>query len=205
MSGIKTIIFDFGDVFINLDKEGAMKNVLDLFELKTFPDEMIAFNSLYEQGLISTDEFLEFHLENFPKLSREEILDAWHFILKDFPIHRFKFIQQLASEKKFKLILLSNTNELHINWIKENIPFYEDFKNSFDAFYLSQEVKLRKPNADIFRFVMDSHQHKAKETLFIDDTEENITAASKLGILTWHINPMDDDIVNLFSIQKELF
>jgi putative hydrolase of the HAD superfamily len=199
---IKTIIFDFGDVFINLDKEGAMKNALDLFELQTFSDEMIAFNTLYEQGLISTQEFLEFYLENFPNLSRDEILDAWQFILKDFPKNRLEFIQQLASEKKYKLILLSNTNELHIDWIKENVTFYEDFKNSFDTFYLSHEINLRKPNVDMYQFVLETNKLKAEETLFIDDTEENIVAASKLGIHTWHIDPLNDDIVHLFKLKS---
>jgi len=64
----KTLIFDFGDVFINLDKEGAMNHALDIFKLKTLSEELIAFNSLYEQGLISTEEFIEFYLENFPDL-----------------------------------------------------------------------------------------------------------------------------------------
>lgn len=205
MSKIKTIIFDFGDVFINLDKEGAMKNALELFELEMFSDEMIAFNSLYEQGLISTDEFLEFYLDNFPKLSRNEILDAWQFILKEFPENRLRFIQKLASEKRYKLILLSNTNELHINYIKDDIPFYEDFKNSFDAFYLSHEIHLRKPNADIYQFVLNANDLKAEETLFIDDTEENTLGASSLGIHTWNIDPSKVDIINLFSIKKELF
>lgn len=199
---IKTIIFDFGDVFINLDKQGAMQNALELFELKVFSDEMIAFNSLYEQGLISTDEFLEFYLENFPKLSRDQILEAWQFILKDFPTNRLEFVQQLAADKKYKLILLSNTNDLHINWIKENIPFYDDFKNSFEGFYLSHEINLRKPNTDIYQFVMDTHELNAEETLFIDDTDENITAASKLGIHTWHINPISDDITELFELKS---
>ncbi len=202
---IKNIIFDFGDVFINLDKEGAMKNALGLFELDTFSKEMIAFNTLYEQGFISTEEFLEFYIDNFPKLSEENILDAWQFILKDFPEHRLEFIQKLASEKKYKLILLSNTNELHINWIKDNVSFYEDFKKSFDAFYLSHEINLRKPNSDSFEFVLNTHGLKAEETLFIDDTEENISAASKLGIHTWHIEPLNNDIVNMFDLKSMPF
>ncbi len=202
---IKTIIFDFGDVFINLDKLGAMKNALELFDLELFSEEMIGFNTLYEQGLISTEEFLEFYVENFPELTHEQILDAWQFILKDFPQHRLEFINQLAADKKYQLILLSNTNELHINWIKENISFYENFKNSFDAFYLSHEINLRKPNVDIYEFVLTSHNLLANETLFIDDTEENILSASKLGIHTWHINPENEDIVNLFSLKSDIF
>ncbi|MEZ4792050.1 MAG: HAD family phosphatase [Gelidibacter sp.] len=199
---IKTIIFDFGDVFIDLDKEGAMKNALGLFGLNAFSEEMIAFNGFYEQGLISTDEFMEFYLDNFPKLSREDILDAWQSILKKFPKHRLHFIQQLALEKKYQLILLSNTNELHISWIKENIPFYEDFKTCFDAFYLSHEINLRKPSPDIYQFVLGKHHLRPQEILFIDDTKENIVAASKLGMHTWNIDPAKDDITHLFNLKS---
>lgn len=202
---IKTIIFDFGDVFINLDKEGAMQNALNLFELETFSEEMIAINNLYEQGLISTDEFVEFYVDNFQNLSKQDILDAWHFIIKDFPKHRLEFVQNLASDKKYKLILLSNTNDLHIEYIKDRIDFYEDFKNCFDAFYLSHEINLRKPNANIYQYVLDTHNIKADETLFIDDTEENIKSAQNSGIHTWLINPKSDDVVNLFSIKNDLF
>lgn len=202
---IKTIIFDFGDVFINLDKEGAMQRALNLFELNEFSKDIIAVNSLYEQGLISTEEFLEFYLANFPNLSHEEILDAWQFILRDFPKHRFEFIKQLASDNKYRLILLSNTNELHINHIQEHVSFFEDFKKCFDEFYLSHEINLRKPNSDIYEFVLSTNNLSANETLFIDDTEENILTASKLGIHTWHINPTTHDIVNLFSEKSDLF
>lgn len=202
---IKSIIFDFGDVFINLDKAGAMQNALNLFELNTFSEDIIAVNSLYEQGLMSTDEFLGFYTDNFPKLSREEILEAWQFILKDFPKYRLEFIQELASSKKYTLILLSNTNELHINHIKENVSFFEEFENAFDAFYLSHEIKLRKPNSNIYEFVLSEHNLKPDEALFIDDTEENILAASKLGIRTWHIDPSTEDVIHLFNLKSMPF
>lgn len=202
---IKTIIFDFGDVFINLDKEGAMKNALNLFELHEFPEDLSAVNSIYEQGLMTTDEFLEFYLDNFPNLDKDDILDAWNFILKDFPKHRLEFIQKLAEDKIYKLILLSNTNELHIDWIKHNVRFYEDFKSCFDAFYLSHEINLRKPNATIFDFVLEENKLIANECLFIDDTLENIEAASKLDINTWHINEKTEDITSLFTIKSDLF
>ena len=202
---IKNLIFDFGDVFINLDKKGAMENVLKLLKIDGLSDEIHAINALYEQGLIDTDEFLEFYLDNFANLDKDSILEAWNSILKDFPNHRLDYIQKLANEKKYKLILLSNTNELHINWIKENFDFYEQFKSNFDAFYLSHEIQLRKPNANIYEFVLDENNIKPEESLFIDDTEENIISASKLGIHTWHINPETDDVTSMFSTKSELF
>ena len=202
---IKTIIFDFGDVFINLDKEGAMKNVLELFEVDELPEDIIAINTLYEQGLLSTVEFLEFYTENFPKLSKNEIIEAWNFIICDFPPKRLAFIKQLAKDKKYNLILLSNTNDLHIHCIKKHIAFYDDFKNAFNKFYLSHEIMLRKPNADIFEFVLKENKLKANECLFIDDTKENTDTASQLGIHVWNNDPKIEDIVDLFTIKSELF
>ena len=202
---IKNLIFDFGDVFINLDKKGALENTLNLFGIDAISEEIHAMNTLYEQGLITTNEFLEFYLENFPKLDKDSILDSWNHILLDFPNHRLDFLEELAAEKKYKLILLSNTNELHMNWVKENIGFYEEFKSYFDAFYLSYEIQLRKPNANIYEFVLNENNIKAEESLFIDDTEENIISASKLGIHTWHLNPGTDDITTLFSTKSDLF
>lgn len=202
---IKTIIFDFGNIFINLDIEGAIKHAFEKFKIDSFSDELLAFNSLYEQGLISTEEFIEFYTENFPKLSEDELIAVWNFILKDFPKQRLEFLQELKSKSKYKLILLSNTNELHINWIKNNVLFYEDFKNCFNAFYLSHEINLRKPNNDIFEFVLNENNLKVKDCLFIDDNEANCNTAKALGIKIWHLNPKTEDVITLFKTKNDLF
>ena len=54
---IKNIIFDFGDIFINLDKEATYKEMAKL-GVSNISEEMIAVYHQYEKGLISTDEFL---------------------------------------------------------------------------------------------------------------------------------------------------
>lgn len=202
---IKAIIFDFGNVFINLDIDGFTQNAFKHFKIDEFSEEMIAFNSFYEQGLISTDEFLEFYIENFPKLSEEELIDIWNFMLKDFPEQRLDFMKELQKSSKYKLILLSNTNELHIDWIKKNVSFYEKFKNCFDAFYLSHEIHLRKPNRDIFEYVLSENSLNAKECFFVDDNHDNIKTANSLGINTWYINPETEDITSLFKVNSHLF
>jgi glucose-1-phosphatase len=202
---INTLIFDFGDVFINLDKEGAMQNALNLFKMSTFDKEMIDANIQYEIGNISTTEFIDFYKNKFPYLNEKQIVDAWNFIIKDFPPHRLEFIKQLQDTKEYKLILLSNTNALHIDFVKETIPFFSEFKNCFDVFYLSHEIHLRKPNADIFNFVLNEHNLTAKNCLFIDDTEENTFTAKSLGLHVWNINEKTEDITQIFNIKKELF
>lgn len=202
---IKTIIFDFGDVFINLDKVGALENALLHFKLDQFPEDMIHVNAIYEMGLMSNSEFLAFYESAFPDLSADKILEIWNSILKDFPHHRLEFLKRLSESKKYKLILLSNTNNLHIEFVKSYVPFFKEFESYFDVFYLSHEINLRKPNADIYEFVLNQNNIKAEETLFIDDTTENTEAAKKLGIHTWNINPAKEDVTTLFETKKELF
>jgi len=205
MQKIKTLIFDFGDVFINLDKEGAMQNALRLFKLDTFDDGMITTNIKYEIGKISTLEFIEFYASKFQNLTKNQIIEAWNYIIKDFPKYRLNFIKDLALKKDYKLILLSNTNTMHINYIKENVSFYDEFKNCFDAFYLSQVIHLRKPNANIFEFVLQENNLVAEECLFIDDTKENTDIAKQLGFKVWNIDETTQDVINLFDIKSKLF
>jgi putative hydrolase of the HAD superfamily len=205
MSKINTLIFDFGDVFINLDKQGAMQNALNLFELDELPEDLIAINTLYEQGLMTTEEFVEFYTDNFPKLSKKEVVDAWNYILKDFPDHRLEFIKKLAKDQHYELILLSNTNELHIDWIKNKVSFYEEFKACFNQFYLSHEIHYRKPNSDIYEFVLKENKLKPNACLFIDDTKDNTDTANSLGLHVWNIDETKEDVTNLFTINKNLF
>jgi putative hydrolase of the HAD superfamily len=202
---IKTIIFDFGDVFINLDKEGILYNALNIFGIDSFPAAMLKTNALYEMGLITTDSFLKFYTNEFPHVSKKNMINLWNSILKDFPIHRLDFLNELSKQKDYKLILLSNTNTLHIDWIIEHVPFYEEFKNCFDAFYLSHEIHLRKPNRDIYEFVLNKNSIKPEECLFIDDTAENTDTAKSIGIHTWNINPKNEDVINLFTVNHHLF
>lgn len=202
---IRTLIFDFGDVFINLDINGAIQNALKVFNISKFDDDMLRTNKKYETGLISTHEFLTFYNMRFPDLSNQDIIQAWNIMIKDFPEYRLDFLKELSKQKKFKLILLSNTNELHIEYVKETIDFYNSFRDQFDQFYLSHEIHLRKPEAEIFKFVLQQNNFIAHECLFIDDTKENINTATDLGFHTWHIDPRSDDIINLFESCNSLF
>ncbi len=202
---IKALIFDFGNVFINLDIKTATKHALDSFKVKSLPDELTTTNNLYEQGLITTKEFIAFYTKIFPHLSQKQFLSLWNALLKDFPKHRLEFIQQLKQDKQYTLILLSNTNALHIEHIQKNISFYNDFKNSFDAFYLSHEIGMRKPDKTIFNFVLTENQLNPKQCLFIDDNKDNCTTANNLGINTWHLNPITDDVCTLFKTNNHLF
>lgn len=201
---IKTLLFDFGDVFINLDKSATAKKLLE-FGLKEFNAEMNLHNQTYEVGNLSSSSFNSYYENSIKNASAEAITEAWNGILVNFPAYRLEFLKKLKEKGDFQLILLSNTNDLHISWIKKNVEFYEEFKSCFDAFYLSHEIHLRKPNAEIYEFVLRKHHLKPEEVLFIDDTKENTDAAKKLGIQVWNIDPATEDITTLFTTNQHLF
>jgi putative hydrolase of the HAD superfamily len=201
---IKTIIFDFGDVFLTLDKSATDKH-LKAHGISELDEKLISINKSYEKGLISSEEFIQYYTQRFKGLSEEDFKTAWNSILIEFPNDRLEFLKQLKATGSYQLILLSNTNELHINWVKEHIKIFEEFRSCFDQFYLSHEIHLRKPNADIFNFVLKENNLNPKETLFVDDTLEHTLTAKKLGIQTWHLIPEKEEVSELFSMKSDVF
>ena len=94
---------------------------------------------------------------------------------------------------------MSNTNGLHIHHVAEKMgrDKFNRFKNSFEQFYLSHEIGLRKPHAEIFEFVLSQNGLQAHETFFVDDSKENTDAAEALAIRCWNLIVGKEDIVDL--------
>ena len=199
---IKNIIFDFGDVFINLNKQ-ATYNELATLGVTEITEELIKIYHHYEMGFLTTDEFVTFFHQKF-HIPVTDLINAWNAILLDFPKYRFRFLKNLVHQHTYRLFLLSNTNDLHITWIQKDWgnTLYNEFKNCFEKFYLSHEIHLRKPTTAIYEFVLQENQLNPTETIFIDDTAENTKTAKKLGLHTWTINPDTEDIVHLLDRQE---
>src|SRR5690606_14443082 len=106
--------------------------------------------------------------------------------------------------KKFQLLLLSNTNEIHINWVEKNIGHFNRFKSCFEKFYLSYEIGMRKPDVDVFDFVLKDNGTRPENMLFIDDTKTHTDSAKKLGIQIWNLDPKTEDITQLFNKYPQL-
>lgn len=201
---IKNIIFDFGDVFINLDKEATYRELYRL-GVEEISEKMIQVYYDYEKGLISTDDFVDYFHNEFA-IEKEDLVKAWNAILLDFPLERLDFLKELTASNKYRLFLLSNTNDMHISWIQKDwgMDLYNEFKNCFEQFYLSHEIQMRKPNTDIYEFVLEENNLVPSETIFIDDTLENTETAEKLGIKTWTINRVEENIIHLLNREEFL-
>ena len=203
---IKNIIFDLGDVFVDLEHE-KFNQQLDFLGLENITSNLTGYNQLYEKGLVSTEDFKNYY-KNVLKdggFAEEQLVRSWVSILGDFPLHRLLFLENIPDH--YRLFLLSNTNELHIDHVKDRFgsEFYNRFISCFEKIYYSFEINLRKPDAEPFQLIIKENQLTSSTTLFVDDSLENIEMADKLGIKTWHIVPGKEDVSDLFVVKKELF
>ena len=201
MSGIKNIIFDLGGVILNLNYETTINSFIELGlnnfdEIYNQGQQTELFNN-FEKGLISSRTFIS-ELQKLSNLTEQQIINAWNAMLLDIPPKRLEFIFKL--KKDYKIFLLSNTNELHIEYF-ENQLFKNNqlklFKACFDKIYYSSRMKDRKPNASCFNKVIVDNNLKTMETLFIDDSIQHINGANKLGIKTY-LMEQNSSIIDLF-------
>lgn len=195
---IEAIIFDFGDVFIDLNKQ-AIDTEFRKLGLTAWHDDLDALNKKYEIGKIDELEFMQGFQKHLPNADLSEIRVAWNSILGDFPLYRLEFLQMIS--KKYKLFLLSNTDHTHIEKFEHNEgqTFARDFYNCFEKVYFSYEIGIRKPDENVFKYVINNHNLNPKKTLFVDDKKENTDMAEKLGFQVWNLQPGIDDVVELFD------
>lgn len=194
LKNIDTIIFDFGNVLLDIDIDITITQ-LDKLGLSAVNADQIHPNNAgiflkLETGAISAEEFVE-TLQKSSSLepSTEQILQAWNALLLPFDFKRFELLTELR--KNYKIVLLSNTNEPHHNYFEKLFdnqnPFGKKFIDFFDAIYYSDELKLRKPDRKIYDVVQLRQRLEPCRTLFIDDTAVNLIEPKNMGWQTYNL------------------
>lgn len=193
LKGIRNIVLDLGGVILELD---VNRSIELLSELGLPGEENLdkvflkyPFFLKFETGRISPDEFIDALTallgDHTPK---EKIIEAWNAMILGFLPDTIKLLTRLREE--YRLFLLSNTNAIHevyyndILHMKHGIP---NLKDIFEKVYYSHDVNMRKPDHEIFQYVLDDSRINARETLYIDDTEVHVKAAGDLGIHVYHL------------------
>lgn len=92
------------------------------------------------------------------------------------------FLEKIAHIKKFNILLLSNTDPVHINFIDRNFPFVRLLKKRV----LSYKVRLNKPQKKIFLYALQKYKLDPGKTLLIDDVKENVRVSETLGMKAIH-------------------
>lgn len=203
---IKVIIFDFGGVLINLNRQAAVDRLVAL----GVHDADALLNNYVQSGLfldlesgkITPEQFRDQLREDYrlQHITDEQIDEAFLAFLLDVPEHKLQLLRQLKSSaynadgERVRIVMLSNTNAIHFPYCIKKHFEYEGYKMSdyFDALYLSYEMKSSKPDDEIFLKLLEDEQVMPQECLFLDDGPRNIEAASRLGFQSYLVLPNDD-------------
>ena len=188
LRGIKNIIFDLGEVIVDLDVLATERAFNALMSSKSNSiynySSQAAIFDLLETGKVSQQQFRdELRKRADSDITDAQIDDAWNAMLIRIPKRKIQLVQNLRLN--YKTLVLSNTNKIHIDFVNAKLlPMHQldDLNEIFDFVYYSHEIGERKPNAAAFTYVLEKHQLAPQATLFIDDKFENIETAAKLGI-----------------------
>lgn len=180
----KSLIFDFGNVIAFFDHRKACRQLSKLSKGKISETEIYddlfspgGLENQYDRGAISTDTFINEIKRRYKITSeRSEIERAWSdiFFLNSVMIEIIKRLK----DKGYRLILASNTNELHYNWFKDK------FANElilFDHEVISFKIGFRKPEKEFFSYCIERSGVQPIECVFIDDRLDFVKIARELG------------------------
>jgi HAD superfamily hydrolase (TIGR01509 family) len=189
----KNILFDLGGVLMNLDyalTTAAFQRVAPAFDSFDPVYSGNVHKSLFEdfeKGKLRAGEFRTGVRKILDQELGDEAIDlAWNAMILDLPYRRLEMLKSLKN--KHRLFLLSNTNEIHIKAVSDILQKaygFSDLSAFFEKEYYSHKLGIRKPDKEIFQFVLDENGLIPSETLFIDDSPQHVESASSLGLGTY--------------------
>lgn len=206
---IKTIVFDFGNVILDLDIPHCIGEFVKLGARPENTSEKDPLFERQERGEYPRESFFAALRsrapEGCPEVTDEQLAAAWNSILhKPADPRRVALLNQLRADG-YRLILLSNTNDIHREFFFNK--FFEEMGVELDKFFdktfFSDKLRCRKPEPLIYKIVTEEARLVPATTLFIDDKAENTAAAEKYaGWRTHTISVGNETILDLF-VQTE--
>lgn len=184
----EAIILDLGGVILNLDYFNTRNAFVELglqdFDRLFTQSAQAGYFDAFDRGELTPDGFRSYLKGELPEGTGDRQIDeAWNAMLLDFPSERIQFIRRLSAS--YRLFLLSNTNEIHVRAFRRILsqnPQLVKFEEIFEACYFSCEIGMRKPDQEIFEWVISKNNLSKESTLFIDDSIQHVEGARKAGL-----------------------
>ena len=200
LHNISALLFDLGGVMIDIDFERALlrwskQSHLPVAELR----RRFAMDKAYQQherGEIPASEYFA-HLRRTLELeaSDTDIERGWNDIFVGEVAATISYVATVQT--KLPCYLFSNTNPTHQAFWINNFPTAIE---SFQRIFVSSELGLRKPDPQAFEAIAAETGFRLDETLFFDDSEENVTAARQIGMPSVLVRGHSDVATALISI-----
>jgi glucose-1-phosphatase len=178
----KAVLLDLGNVIVGLDMDRFYRAAALVcpFNVDQIPGRIRAAGLYepYERGEMLSEEFHRRFVEALQMngVTFAEFGGLWGDMFLPAPLLSSELLRGLSA--RYRLVLLSNTNDLHFRWIREHYPLLEHFHD----YVLSYQVGVMKPSAEIYREAIRRARCLPEECFFTDDVEENIEGARRVGI-----------------------
>ena len=199
-TAISAVVFDFGMVLTgkpNMEAHDAMVRITGLPN-ERFEELYWKDRHAYDEGKLNGITFWQKFasdggLHHLDQKTIEELnsLDARYWTTQNPAMVAW---QQKLKAAGIKTAILSNMGDT----VLESIEREFQWVHGFDVLIWSFQLKMAKPDPAIYHAVLDRLGVPAEETLFIDDKQENIEAARKLGmtgVLFTSIERLREDLV----------
>ena len=189
---IKNVLFDLGGVLVDLDVRRTLDAFHSLVELHDASAPITAQGLLgghdselidrYQTGTISTPDFISTILSVcLPGTTEQQVRDAWFAMLLGIPEVNKQLLRDIHAAG-YNFYILSNINEMHVNWVQDNCPELQPAGRLF----FSNEMHLSKPDPRCYLQVISEAGILPTETVYIDDLLPNIEEGRRHGFLTLH-------------------
>lgn len=178
---IRTIIFDLGKVIIPFDFNRGYIRMAQLAgcEPAEIPERLRQYDSVqrFESGAIEPAAFVE-EISKIIGVDCEydQFCEIWSSIFLPEPLLPDSLLEAL--HRRYRMVLLSNTNAIHFPMVRERYPILRHF----DAYILSHEVRAMKPSPRIYEAAVAAAQCLPEECFFTDDIAAYVEGAKRYGI-----------------------
>ncbi len=176
-------IFDLGNVVIDIDFNRVLGVWSDLSRvpLAALKKQFVmdeAFE-LHERGDITDEEFAGRICHQLGiALSFEQFTAGWQAVFVGVRPEVIAIARRLREQGQ-RVVILSNTNRLHCSFWPSQYP---EVQQNVDKLYLSQDLGMRKPEPEIYRYVLEQEGVEASDAVFFDDNADNIAGAEAVGL-----------------------
>jgi len=180
---VRHIIFDLGNVLVDIHPERAMKAFATACQKDYEFIRQFFLSPLhleFMRGMIPPTKFYHTLMEKYDcNIPYDEFIRIWDLVIGE-PKPGIEEIVHSLLNKGYLLSLCSNTDPWHWKIAQQKCPFLKEF----DYFFLSFELQITKPDSRIFQFMREKLNAQAPECVLIDDTQENLDEARRMGYLT---------------------
>lgn len=182
---IKNVILDMGNVLLSFDPQIPLNAFC-----KTEEEKQIIFRELFQSqywleadaGHIKDAELYDLVKQNVAPEHHDALkqcCEHWEICMQ--PIEGAREFCKEIKAAGFGVYVLSNASDKFYTYFENFLPL-----TFFDGVTVSSDIKMMKPDHEIFQYVMDKYGLKKQQCLFVDDSLGNVESARAFGMRAHH-------------------